>query len=114
MSDEVFRAYQLLYAYPNSPLNATDGGAVKETEDWREEKVTFDTAYGGERMSAYLFLPKRVRPPYQTVLFFPSARVLFLPSDSSNLGDLGYFDDIIQSGRAVMYPVYEDTYERRV
>jgi pimeloyl-ACP methyl ester carboxylesterase len=48
------------------------------------------------------------------VLFFPSARVLLLPPNSSNLGDLQFFDYIIQSGRAVMYPVYEDTYERRV
>lgn len=113
VSDDVFRAYKLLYAYPNSPLNVADEGVVKETEDWREEKVTFDAAYNGERMAAYLFLPKRVQPPYQTVLFFPSARVLLLPPDSSNLGDVNYFDYIIQSGRAVLYPVYEDTYERR-
>lgn len=113
VSDAVFRAYTLLYAYPKTPLNAHSEGVVKETEDWREEKVTFDAAYNGERMAAYLFLPKRVHPPYQTVLFFPSARVLFLPPDSSELGDVNYFDYIIQSGRAVIYPIYEDTYERR-
>ncbi|MGB7190225.1 MAG: protein kinase [Acidobacteriaceae bacterium] len=114
VSDAVFRAYTLLYAYPRTPLNAQNAGVVKETEDWREEKITFDAAYNGERMAAYLFLPKRVRPPYQTVLFFPSARVLFLPPDSSELGDVNFLDYIIQSGRAVMYPVYEDTYERRL
>jgi pimeloyl-ACP methyl ester carboxylesterase len=65
-------------------------------------------------MAAYLFLPKRVRPPYQTVLFFPSARVMLLPPDSRELGDLKFFDYVVQSGRAVMYPVYEDTYERRL
>lgn len=113
VSDEVFRAYTLLYAYPKTQLNAKSEGVKKGTEDWLEEKVTFDAAYNGERMAAYLFLPKRVRPPYQTVLFFPSARVMFLPPDSSELGDVNYFDYIIQSGRAVMYPVYEDTYERR-
>ena len=114
VSDDVFRAYKLLYAYQKSPLNAKTEGTVKETADWREEKVTFDAAYNGERMAAYLFLPKRVKPPYQTVLFFPSARVMFLPPDSSNLGDTKFFDYVVQSGRAVMYPVYEDTYERRV
>lgn len=114
VSDAVFRAYTLLYAYPKTPLNAHVEGVVKETEDWREEKVTFDAAYNGERMAAYLFLPKRVRPPYQTVLFFPSARVLFLPPNSSELGDVTYFDYIIQSGRAVVYPIYEETYERRL
>lgn len=113
VNDAVFRAYTLLYAYPKTPLNARVEGVVKETEDWREEKVSFDAAYKGERMAAYLFLPKRVRPPYQTVLFFPSARVMFLPPNSNELGDVTYFDYIIQSGRAVVYPVYEDTYERR-
>lgn len=114
VSDAVFHAYELLYAYAKTPLNAQQEGVVKETEDWREEKVTFDAAYNGERMAAYLFLPKRVKPPYQTILFFPSARVLFLPPDSSRLGDMNYFDYIIQSGRAVMYPVYKDTYERQL
>jgi len=113
VNDPVFRAYELLYAYPKTPLNAEVEGLIRETEDWREEKVSFDTAYNGERMAAYLFLPKRVRPPYQTILFFPSARVLFLPPDSSHLGDIQFFDYIVQSGRAVMYPVYENMYERR-
>jgi pimeloyl-ACP methyl ester carboxylesterase len=50
------------------------------------------------------------------VLFFPSARVLFYPSNDQGrkLGDLQFFDYILQSGRAVMYPIYEGMYERRV
>jgi formylglycine-generating enzyme required for sulfatase activity/dienelactone hydrolase len=115
VSDAVFNAYKLLYAYPNTPLNAKADGVVKETIDWREEKVEFDTGYRGERMSAYLFLPKNAHPPYQTILFFPSARVSFLPgsADGHELGDIKFFDYILQSGRAVMYPVYQDTYERQ-
>jgi eukaryotic-like serine/threonine-protein kinase len=113
VSDEVFRAYKVLYAYPHSPLNEKVEGVVDETVDWREEKITFDPGYSGPRMTAYLFLPKNVHPPYQTVLFFPSARVLNL-RDSRNLGDHNFFDYIIQSGRAVMYPVYLKTYERQV
>ena len=35
------------------------------------------------RCRPYLFLPKNVRPPYQTVLFFPSARVEFIPDNQS-------------------------------
>jgi dienelactone hydrolase/predicted Ser/Thr protein kinase len=114
--DAVFHAYELLYAYPNTPLNASSQGIVRETADWREEKVSYDTGYRGEQMSAYLFLPKNVKPPYQTVLFFPSARVLDF-TDSGNgreLGDLKFFDYILQSGRAVLYPIYDGTYERNL
>jgi hypothetical protein len=115
-SDSVFEAYKLLYAYPKTPLNAVSGGVVRETADWRQEKVSFDTGYRGERMSAYLFLPKNVRAPYQTVIFFPSARVEIIPNSAGgrDLGDLQFFDYILQSGRAVMYPIYENTYERTV
>jgi pimeloyl-ACP methyl ester carboxylesterase len=43
---------------------------------------------------------------------FPSARVLFVPS-TETLGDINFFDYIVQSGRAVLYPVYKGTYERQ-
>ncbi len=111
--DAVFRAYQAMYAYDRAPLNARDEGLIQDAPDWRLEKVSFDAAYGNERVTAYLFLPKRVRPPYQTVVFFPSARVLLIPT-SRTLGDSAFFDYVVQSGRAVMYPVYQDTYERRL
>jgi serine/threonine protein kinase/formylglycine-generating enzyme required for sulfatase activity/dienelactone hydrolase len=116
VNDDVFSAYQLLYKYPKAPLNVQEQGLVQETVDWREEKVSFDTGYRGERMTAYLFLPKNVKPPYQTVLFFPSARVELLRGNDGGraLGDMQFFDYILQSGRAVMYPIYEDLYERRV
>ena len=39
VSDDVFRAYEALYLYPKMPLNAAVEGIVKETADWREEKV---------------------------------------------------------------------------
>jgi serine/threonine protein kinase/dienelactone hydrolase len=109
--DVVFRAYRILYAYDEGPLNARVEGVVHDEPDWREERVTFNTAYDSERMSAYLFLPKHVRPPFHTVVFFPSARVLDL-TNSGTLGDTSFFDYVVQSGRAVLYPVYQGTYER--
>jgi dienelactone hydrolase/predicted Ser/Thr protein kinase len=111
-SDDVFRAYLAMYAYDKTPLQAKVEGVVGETDDWREEKVTFITGYDNERMAAYLFLPKHVRPPYQTVVFSPSARVLSL-NDSRSLGDIKFFDYIVQSGRAVLYPILYGTYERQ-
>ncbi|HEY4320942.1 MAG TPA: bifunctional serine/threonine-protein kinase/formylglycine-generating enzyme family protein [Gemmatimonadales bacterium] len=113
VSDAVFNAYKVLYQYDQTPLNARVEGIVQQTADWRLEKVSYDAAYNHERITAYLYLPTHVKPPYQTVLFFPSARVLFL-SDSKQLGDVQFFDYVVQSGRAVLYPIYQDTYERRL
>lgn len=113
-SDAVFTAYQSLYTYDHQkPLDAKVEGTVQRTGDWREEKVSFATAYGNERMAAYLFIPTHVKPPYQAVVFFPSARVEGL-MDSRKLGDIPFFDYVVQSGRAVLYPVYQETYERTV
>ena len=111
-SDDAFRVYRSMYSYDKLPLNPSVDAVVQNTPDWREEKVSFDAAYGGERVTAYLFVPRKVRPPFQTVVFFPSARVLYL-KDSSNLGDIDFFDYVVKSGRAVLYPVYKGTYERR-
>jgi len=111
-SDEVFRAYKAMYYYDQKPLNAKSEGVVQDAADWRKEKVTFNAVYGNERVIAYLFLPKNVRPPYQTIVFFPSARVLSIP-DSRDLGDIQFFDYVVQSGRAVLYPIYKGTYERQ-
>ena len=53
----------------------------------------------------------RASPPYQTVIFFPTARATLTPS-SETLADMHFIDFVIQSGRAVAYPVYKGTYER--
>ncbi len=109
--DDAFRFYKSMYAYDRTPLNAKPESVAQDSNDWHKEKVTFDAAYGAERMAVYLFLPVNVRPPYQTVVFFPSARVLGIPN-SETLGDMKFIDYVIQSGRAVIYPVYKGTYER--
>jgi hypothetical protein len=72
-SDAVFQIYKTMYAYDHTPLNAKIESVAQDSTDWRKEKVTFDAAYGKERMAAYLFLPAHVQPPYQTVIFFPTA-----------------------------------------
>ena len=97
-----------MYAYDRTPLNAQSEGVVENTADWTKEKITIDAGYGNERLPLFLFLPKNVHPPFQTVLFYPSARVYFMPS-SQDLGDLQFVDYIIKSGRALLYPIYKGT-----
>jgi len=112
VSDPLFRAYRGLYSYDKAALNAKVE-SVQQTEDWREEKVTFDAAYGGERVVAYLFLPQRTSPPFQAVVHFPGASAVHLRSGGKGLQKyLPDFDFIIQSGRAVLFPIYKGTFER--
>ncbi|HTQ61263.1 MAG TPA: protein kinase [Candidatus Solibacter sp.] len=112
VSDQLFRAYLDQYSYDKTPLNAKVE-FVEQTENWREEKVSFDAAYGGERIIAYLFLPERASPPFQVVVHFPGAGAVHMRSSAKGLPRyLPDFDFIIKSGRAVLFPVYKGTFER--
>jgi len=110
VSDDVFNVYKSMFAYDRTPLHAVVE-PMEQTESWKREKISFDAAYGNERMSAYLFLPKKASPPFQTVIYFPGASAMHERS-SVEAPELSSYDFIIRTGRAVMVPVYKGTYER--
>ena len=56
---------------PDDPLDVRVESRDTTATDWITERVSFTAAYGGERMSAFLFTPKRGIPPYPLVLHFP-------------------------------------------
>jgi formylglycine-generating enzyme required for sulfatase activity/dienelactone hydrolase/predicted Ser/Thr protein kinase len=109
--DDQFALLRAFYNYDRTPLNATVEARDDSSQHWVKERVTFDAAYGGERVPAYLFLPKNAQPPFQTVILFPSSYAREV--SSSDLLDVASFDFIIRSGRALLYPVYYGTFERR-
>jgi serine/threonine protein kinase/cephalosporin-C deacetylase-like acetyl esterase len=111
-SDAIFQVYRNLHSYDRTELKPAIESVDDRSQYWRKEKVSFLAAYGNERVIAFLFLPKNVAPPYQTVIFFPGAHALELRS-SEKLGmEMRWLDFIIRSGRVLMYPVYKGTYER--
>lgn len=109
VSDEVFAALRPMYDYEATPINAkivdTDS-----TELWIRQRIDMDAAYGGERLTVFLFLPRTGKAPYQTVVFFPGSGDLYRRSyDDLTITPI---DFIIGSGRAVIYPIYKGTFER--
>ncbi len=109
VSDQVFEAYRGAYSYDQAPLNATVE-QVGDEDDWKVEKITYAAGYGNERAISYLFLPKKGKAPYQTVLFFPGSNALLLRKFA--VYPTAAIDGILRSGRAVIYPIYKSTYER--
>ena len=113
VSAEVFKAYTALYAYDKGELNARVE-ETQTTESWSREKITFDAAYGHERVIAHLFVPKHGLPPFQTIVYFPGAGAVGtdkLDLSAAELSDT--FDFLLKSDRAVIFPVYKGMYERR-
>ena len=110
VSDELFAIYKRFYEYDRTPLQARVDAVDDSSPHYRKETVSFAAAYGNERVPAYLFLPKNAKPPYQTIVLFPNAFARTVTSSAAL--DLGTFEFIIRSGRALIYPVYQGTFER--
>jgi dienelactone hydrolase len=113
--DSIFQVYREQFSYDKTDLKARVEWRQESSGGWIQEKITFDAAYGGERVIAYLFLPKNGVPPYQTVIYFPGSA----SCDQKSSEDLeSYYEFplflsfIVKNGRAALYPVYKGTFER--
>jgi pimeloyl-ACP methyl ester carboxylesterase len=111
VTDDVFEVYRQMYAYDATPLNARVVSS-DTTATWIRERIEMDAAYGGERLTAFLFLPagEQATPPFQTVAYFPGSEDIY--KQSFNELGIGTLDFILRSGRAVLYPIYKGTYDR--
>jgi eukaryotic-like serine/threonine-protein kinase len=100
------------YEYDRAkPLNAVRQ-RQGETAYWVHERVEVDAAYGKESLIVHLFLPKDAAPPYHPVTYWPGATAFFQPTISPPTAENVAF--LVRSGRALVWPVYKGTYERRV
>jgi len=111
--DEIFRAYKNQVLYDKTELEATVDKINEHSEDWTIEKITFNAAYGNERVIAYLYLPKESVPPYQTAILFPPIDAVFEDSFMDDQG-VWIFDFLLKNGRAILCPVYKGTWERGI
>ncbi len=112
VSDTEFEIFRRQYAYDSADLKAAVESVDDSDASWRVERVSYAAAYGGERIVAYVFLPKGKKPPYQTVVYFPHSGGENLRSfERSEMNYLGF---VVQSGRALVFPMYKGTYERRL
>ena len=110
VDDATFRGFLALYDYDRTPLNAQVTARDSTPADWIREDITFDLPGGTRHMAAVLFLPKRVKAPYQTIVIWPASDAFFL-RDTHRLS-MSFVDYLARSGRAVLYPIYEHTYGR--
>jgi formylglycine-generating enzyme required for sulfatase activity/dienelactone hydrolase len=108
---ELFETFRNQYLPITVPLNPRVESSDTSANDWIKEKISFDAGYEDTRVTAYLFLPKHVRPPYEVVVYFPgrSSFVGKMPSDALQPD---FLDFVVRSGRAVVWPIYKGSYDR--
>ncbi len=112
VSNQLFDIYRTFYAYDQTDLKPQVESVDDTSEYWRRERITYNAAYGNERILANLFLPKNAAPPYQTIVYFPHSGAT--EERSSENVEMIFLDFIIRSGRALLLPVYKGTFERHV
>ncbi len=116
VSDEVFKVFREMFSYDAMPLKSETVYRDEGSTDFVYERVTYDAAYGNDRIIGHLFLPKNVSPPYQTVIYFPGSAANFYSSseDIANYFEYPIFlSFLVKNGRAVLFPVYDGTFERQ-
>ena len=112
IDDDAFAMVRGDFEYDHRELDTRAESTDDGPEYWRHEVVSVRAAYGDERLPIHLFLPKNVDPPYQAVVYFPPSSARYLTDSTNPNFPFGYF--IPKSGRALIYPIFQSTYERQV
>ena len=108
VEETTFKSFLSHYQYDKRLLDAEVVETI-ETDDWRREKVTF-AGVGGDRIIAYLYLPRRAAKPFQCINLIPGGDIFW------SRGAADYAEWLlaaqIKAGRAVMALVPKYAVER--
>jgi dienelactone hydrolase len=113
-SDAEFAVFTRFFERKPVPLDAR----VESTDDsspvWIKQRVSFAAGYGGERMTALLYLPRNAKPPHQVVIQMAGAATFYRRSSATEQDIFGwaYCENLLRGGRAVMLPTWKGAYER--
>jgi class 3 adenylate cyclase/dienelactone hydrolase len=114
--DDVFKIYKAFFDYDQTDVR----GKVVSRDDkhpaWIHEKVVYKAPYNDEEIIGHLFLPRNATPPYQTIVYGPGSAVFFQTNSDEIEKYYEYpvfLEYIVRSGRAVLFPVCQGTFERR-
>jgi formylglycine-generating enzyme required for sulfatase activity/dienelactone hydrolase len=110
--DNLFAVNKNQFLYDKTELNSKIEATDTSNQDWTIDKITFNSAYGKERVIAYLFLPANTSPPFHTLIFFPGKGATWEPDLVKSTETKWLIDYILKDGRAVMCPVYKGMFER--
>ncbi len=110
IGDEAFGVIRGAYTYAPRELKASVDEVDDSSPYWKKERVSFSAAYEDVRVTAFVFLPKNARPPYQALVYHPSAGAQ--TSTFAGMEGVNRMEFIVRSGRAVISPIYLGTFDR--
>jgi serine/threonine protein kinase/dienelactone hydrolase len=112
--DAEFAVFRRFFERKSVPLDARVDSTDNSSPVWIKQRVSFAAGYGGERMTALLYLPRNAKPPYQVVIQMAGAATFYRRSSATeqDIFGWGYCENLLRGGRAVMLPIWKGAYER--
>jgi hypothetical protein len=99
--DQVYRVFLNLHSYDKTELKpAVEKIDDTTSQDWKRERITFQAAYGSERVIADLYLPKKAAPPFQAIQYFSGTEIYFFKALGASTFRIVEF--MLRSGRALL------------
>jgi len=114
VSDAEYVVFTRFFERKPVPLEPRIETTDQSSPHWIKQKVSFAAGYGGERMMAWLYLPRAARPPYQVVIYMGGAGTFYRRSSATEKDIFGWnnAEYLIRGGRAVLIPIWKGSYER--
>jgi formylglycine-generating enzyme required for sulfatase activity/dienelactone hydrolase len=114
VGDAEFAIYKRLYDRKRAPLDAKVEATDTTPTHWTRQKVSYAAGYNGERMWAYLYLPRSAKPPYQTIVHLGGSGIFTKRPFVSDADYPGFqiVDVLVRGGRAVIVPIWNGSFER--
>ena len=115
VSDELFEVFERFFDHEKVPPDGRVEATV-QSEHWIKQKVSYAAGHGGERMLAWLYLPRNAKPPYQVVIQMAGASTFYRSKSSAHESDIfgwHYAESLVRGGRAVLIPIWKGSYERQ-
>ena len=96
------------------PLDPRIDATDESSPHWIKQKVSFAAGYGGERLSAYLYLPRSAKPPYQVVIQMGGSGTFYRRTSATEqeIFGWGFAEPLVRGGRAILLPLWKGSYER--
>jgi len=115
VTDDDYAAILSELSYEEGTLDFGDVKTLSDVDDgdWIRRKISIPTSDAEDPLPVILFFPKDARKPLQPVLYLtPGSRAQnSLPSDETDIRRY-QLDFIIDSGRALVWPILAGTHER--
>jgi dienelactone hydrolase len=114
VADDVYEVFERFFETEQLPLEPLNETSADTCEYWTKQQVSFAAGYDGERMLAWLYLPRNASPPYQTIIQMAGAGTFYRRESQSEDDIFGwsYAENLLRSGRAVFLPLWKGSYER--